>query len=124
MKYDWSKEVYNTLFIFENQLVIQVRPIVDDVVEQELYKDKKISLNSYWNKSGKLIGYIVEHSGKPVVSSNVCKSVINSFLVLYTKKVPEKTKLNILFDDQNIRLLAHESKRTSDYLLVSKWRVK
>ena len=126
---DWSKEVHEELYEADGALIVQLRPTAEATTEQLLFSDKKITLESFWNKAGKMIGYALRYKNSPLIHPFVDKcernfGMINSFMILYTANKPPKVKLSVLFDDPNIRLLGFKSGSQMDYVLLSRWREK
>lgn len=94
----------------------------DGCTQKSIYKTTKTELKLLYTHQNRMIGYLFKYKNTPQHRF----SLFNAFGVIYNKKKevnPNSLSLEIIYEDQVIRLLAYEHPdRTRDYMLVGRWR--
>jgi hypothetical protein len=122
MVIDWEKNAPQTLEAFNNFLVIRVRPTSSGVEQKVLFSDRRITFSIWYSQnSSKLTGYALQFNQPEV---KLLKE--NYFGLFFSKKPkkfsPHKPPLQIIYEDQTVRLLSFGQKFVpKDYLLVARW---
>lgn len=90
-----------------------------------LYEDKNIIFKTFYTlPSLKMAGYLLDYRVSNAISPKSYFLLENSFGVIYSKKFDETPDLNVIYDDQVVRLVCYSHKSGEcDYVLVGRWRV-
>lgn len=95
-------------------------------IEKRIYpigRRGKVEFAMVYNSQGKMLGYQLKFAN----NNKIAKSLLfNYFGVFYNPRKeanPKENKLEILFEDQVVRLLAFTHKTgVKDYVLIGRWR--
>lgn len=84
-----------------------------------LIETDKLKFSLVYTNSNKMIGYHFEYKNPPENHHTITDRMVSWFFD--GKKTDPQ--INVLFEDQNIRLLAYEeAQKETDYWLVGRWR--
>lgn len=94
-----------------------------DIEKKEVFSNNKVKFNLMFNSTHKLVGYQLNYTPE----KNLPKfKTYNSYGIVYNKKEksnPKSMKLEILYEDQVLRLLCFKhSHNVKDFWLVGRWR--
>lgn len=94
-------------------LYFSIQPAQEEIHYRELVRNSRIRCYSVLNTKQNVIGYFLQHSGKPLMN-------LHEFgAALFYSKQPHHKKIRPLFTDQKLRVLAFDER---DFFVSVKWK--
>lgn len=92
-------------------------------VEKKIYKTNQVEFRLVYNATGKMRGYQLKYKYAKKFPKIVAFNLFSIFYNPRKEYDPKEHKLEIIYEDQVLRLLAVSHKSgVKDYMLVGRWR--